>query len=50
MAMLAQSMGCDGVAVDTIAELEKAFADGAAPDRPLVIGANIDPSQYAAQF
>ena len=50
MAMLAQSMGCDGVAVDTIAELEKAFADGAAPDRPLLIGANIDPSQYAAQF
>ena len=50
MAMLAQSMGCDGVAVDTIAELEKAFADGAAPDRPLVIGANMDPSQYAAQF
>jgi acetolactate synthase-1/2/3 large subunit len=50
MVMLAQSMGCDGVAVDSAAGLEKAFADGAAPDRPLVIGANIDPSQYAAQF
>ena len=37
MVMLAQSMGCDGVADDNIAELEKAFADGAAPDRPLVI-------------
>ena len=50
MVKLAESMGCDGVAVDSVAELEKAFADGAAPDRPLVIGANIDPSQYAAQF
>ena len=50
MVMLAQSMGCDGVAVDSTTDLEKAFAEGAAPDRPLVIGANIDPSQYAAQF
>ena len=50
MVKLAESMACDGIAVDTAAELEKAFADGGALDRPLVIGANIDPAQYTAQF
>jgi acetolactate synthase-1/2/3 large subunit len=50
MAKLAEAMGCDGVAVDSASALEKAFADGGAPDRPLVIGATIDPAQYAAQF
>jgi len=50
MVKLAESMGCNGIAVNNIQELEKAFADGGAPDRPLVIGANIDPAQYATQF
>lgn len=47
--MLAGSMDCDGVYVDS----EKALADAyraQAPGRPLVIGAVIDPSQYLAQF
>ena len=36
--------------VDNAADLEKALAAGPAADRPLVIGATIDPAQYAAQF
>lgn len=47
---LAQSMGCDGVAVDSVAALEAALAQPRSPTRPLVIGARIDPAQYAAQF
>lgn len=50
MVKLAESMSCDGIAVDNIADLEKALSAGPAPDRPLVIGATIDPAQYAAQF
>jgi acetolactate synthase I/II/III large subunit len=48
--LLAASMGCDGVAVDSLAALEAALAAQHAPDRPLVIGARIEPAQYAAQF
>jgi acetolactate synthase-1/2/3 large subunit len=47
---LAESMGCDGIAVDTAKGLEAALAAGPAADTPLVIGATIDPAQYAAQF
>jgi len=47
---LAQSMGCDGVMVDSAAALEKVLGEKRAGDRPLVIGARIDPTQYAAQF
>ena len=47
---LAQSMGCDGVAVDSASALERALAARRSPDRPLVIGAHIDPAQYLAQF
>ena len=46
---LAASMGCNGVTVET----ETALADALAADpgeTPLVIGARIDPEQYAAQF
>ena len=50
ISMLARSMGCDGVAVDSIKGLESALTGGRAKDRPLVIGARIDPAQYAAQF
>ncbi len=50
MVKLSESMGCDGVAVDTAKGLEAALAAGPAADRPLVIGATIDPAQYAAQF
>ncbi len=46
---LASSMGCDGIAVDRVAALEAALAQRS-HTRPLVIGARIDPAQYAAQF
>ena len=48
--MLAESMGCAGVATDNAADLAKILAEGGPSDRPLVIGATIDPAQYAAQF
>lgn len=48
--MLAESMGCAGVATDNAADLAKILAAGGPSDRPLVIGATIDPAQYAAQF
>ncbi|MDP6804182.1 MAG: thiamine pyrophosphate-binding protein [Rhodospirillales bacterium] len=47
---LARSMGCDGIEVDDARGLESALAAPRAADRPLVIGAKIDPTQYAAQF
>ena len=50
IALLAQAMGCDGVNVDSVRGLEVALAGPRSSDRPLVIGAKIDPSQYAAQF
>lgn len=50
MVKLAESMGCAGVTVDDARGLEAALAAGAPADRPLVIGAVIDPAQYAAQF
>ena len=50
MGLLARSMGCDGVEVDSVPALERALAGPRSKDRPLVIGAKIDPAQYAAQF
>jgi acetolactate synthase-1/2/3 large subunit len=50
MQLLARSMGCDGIDVDSIKALENVLAGARAKDRPLVIGAKIDPAQYAAQF
>jgi acetolactate synthase-1/2/3 large subunit len=47
---LAQSMGCEGEQVDSAAGLERALAASRPTDRPLVIGATIDPAQYLAQF
>ena len=47
---LAQSMGCEGVMVDSSAALERVLAGSRPADRPLVVGAKIDPAQYAAQF
>jgi TPP-dependent trihydroxycyclohexane-1,2-dione (THcHDO) dehydratase len=43
-------MACNAIEADTIQELEAALSATQAPDRPLVIAANIDPAQYAAQF
>jgi len=50
LAGLAESMGCDGVRVSSLPELEKATAGLGTLTRPLVIEARIDPSQYQAQF
>jgi acetolactate synthase-1/2/3 large subunit len=47
---LANSMECDGIEVDDAAGLERALTAARDGDRPLVIGANIDPAQYVAQF
>ena len=50
IALLARAMGCDGVEVASVKALEAVLAGARATDRPLVIGAKIDPAQYAAQF
>jgi acetolactate synthase-1/2/3 large subunit len=50
IALLAQAMGCDGVNVDSEAGLERALAAPRSHDRPLVIGARLDPAPYVAQF
>jgi acetolactate synthase-1/2/3 large subunit len=47
---LAPAMGCEGAMVDSAAALEKLLAGARPKDRPLVIGARIDPAQYTAQF
>ena len=49
-ARLAPAMGCEGAMVDDAAALEKLLAGPRPADRPLVIGARIDPAQYTAQF
>ena len=46
---LAPAMGCDGVTASDEKTLQEALGRRS-PGRPLVIGAVIDPSQYAAQF
>lgn len=50
LTLLAESMDCDGVRVEDIAELEKATNGLAALSRPLIIEAVIDPAQYEKQF
>jgi len=47
---LAEAMDCDGVRVDSPADLEKALAGFGARSRPLIVEARVDPSQYQAQF
>jgi acetolactate synthase-1/2/3 large subunit len=49
LAQLAPAMGCDGVMVDNAAALQDALERRTA-GRLLLIGAVIDPAQYAAQF
>jgi acetolactate synthase-1/2/3 large subunit len=50
LARLAPAMGCEGVMVDSAGALSRALAQARPQDRPLVIGARIDPAQYHAQF
>jgi len=47
---LARSMACEGAMVDSPAALERALSASRPKDRPLVIGAQIDPAQYTRQF
>jgi acetolactate synthase-1/2/3 large subunit len=47
---LARSMGCEGAAVDSAAALSRLLAAKRPKDRPLVVGARIDPAQYTQQF
>ena len=47
---LAESMGCAGARVDGAAALSRLLAAKRPKDRPLVIGAHIDPAQYTQQF
>lgn len=47
---LAGAMGCDGVRVESVAQLEKAVSDIGVRTRPLVIEARISPAQYESQF
>ncbi len=49
-AQLAPAMGCEGVMVDKAAALQALLAGARPKDRPLVVGARIDPAQYASQF
>ncbi|MPZ86230.1 MAG: hypothetical protein GEV28_40025 [Actinophytocola sp.] len=47
---LAAAMDCDGIRVSTASELEKAMDGVGHLSRPLVVQADIDPSQYESQF
>ncbi len=47
---LARSMDCEGASVSSTKALQKVLAARRPKDRPLVIGANIDPAQYKRQF
>jgi len=47
---LAQSMACEGATVDSAAALARLLAGKRPGDRPLVVGARIDPAQYTRQF
>jgi acetolactate synthase-1/2/3 large subunit len=50
--LLAESLGCDGIRVESVSSLEKALSSafGSGRTRPLVIEARIDTAQYSAQF
>ena len=47
---LAQSMGCEGAEASGAPALERLLAARRPQDRPLVVGAQIDPAQYTQQF
>lgn len=47
---MSEAMGGEGVRVDSVAALERAAAEPAPTDRPRLIEAYVDPSQYQSQF
>ena len=50
MVRLAQSMRCEGAMASSAPALAKLLAAKRPADRPLVVGATIDPAQYTRQF
>lgn len=48
--LLARSMGCEGASVDSAKTFARLLAGRRPKDRPLVVGARIDPAQYTQQF
>jgi acetolactate synthase-1/2/3 large subunit len=50
VARLAESMACEGAAVERAPALARLLAGKRPKGRPLVIGAHIDPAQYTQQF
>lgn len=50
IARLAQSMACEGAVVERAPALARLLAEKRPQDRPLVVGARIDPAQYTQQF
>jgi acetolactate synthase-1/2/3 large subunit len=50
--LLAESLGCDGIRVESVSSLEKVLSGAfdAGRTKPLVIEARIDTAQYSAQF
>jgi acetolactate synthase-1/2/3 large subunit len=50
MVRLAESMGCEGAMASSAPALAKLLAGKRPADRPLVVGATIDPAQYTKQF
>ncbi|MBO0826377.1 MAG: thiamine pyrophosphate-binding protein [Streptosporangiales bacterium] len=47
---MAGAMGCDGARAESVAELEKCLGGIGDLERPLIVEARIDPSQYESQF
>jgi acetolactate synthase-1/2/3 large subunit len=47
---LARSMGCEGATLGSAIALQRLLAGKRPKDRPLVVGARIDPAQYTQQF
>jgi hypothetical protein len=43
-------MDCEGATVESSAALSRLLAGRRPGDRPLVVGARIDPAQYTRQF
>ena len=50
--LLAESLGCDGIRVESVSSLDKALSGAfqSGRTRPLVVEARIDTAQYSAQF
>lgn len=50
VAAVAKAMDCHGAEVQSLSDLRRVLDDRDGLDRPLVLGVEIDPAQYSAQF